>query len=340
MNTAMKVRRLLLILLSPFWISLIVLSVVIGLATFANEFSAQTLAASIETETREEAQLVVVAFRALLLPFQLAFIGLTGAATLWVFRRRERIAGWVMGEAFADQLSSVEEKDVALPAVFQAKRRETIQQTLSSVIAVAAILTAATLALGQFISRADLAVVVAALTSSLAWGARLPIGDLLGGFSNIVETNLAVGDRILFRNYDIRIDGIVEAVDLRFLSLRSQAGELTSIPFGDLRIFRNLSRGDTIGTYAIVSVAARDLRRAYDLLVDMAPDSMALVPLLLKPWQPMSPEGFLGSVVDISLFGITHVDHEGDLQLALHRLVHERFAAAGIALAGQGGAGA
>ena len=44
-----------------------------------------------------------------------------------------------------------------------------------------AILLAVLLSMGQFIARTDLAIVVAALTSSLAWGARLPIGDLLGG---------------------------------------------------------------------------------------------------------------------------------------------------------------
>lgn len=331
----MTIRRLLIILLSPLWITLIVISVAVGMAVFSNEFSAQTLAAAIDTETREEAQLVALAFRALLLPFQFIFIAVVMAAALWVFRRREQLAGWVLGEVFAGQMAAAEEKEIELPGVFQTKRRRTIHQTLSSVIAVIAIIAALTLAMGQFISRADLAVLIAALTSSLAWGARLPVGDLLGGFSNIVESNLAVGDRIAYRQYDVLVDGIVETVDLRFLSVRTPAGELTSIPFGDLRIFRNYSRGDTIGTYAIISVAARDLRRAYDLLVDLAPQSMELVPLLLRPWQPMSPEGLLGSIVDISLFGVTRIEQEGDLQLSLHRLVQERFAAAGIPLAGK-----
>ncbi len=340
MNATDTLRRALLILLSPLWLALGIISVGVGLAALSNELSTASLGSLIETETAEGAQLVALGVRALLLPFQLIFIALVAGAALWVFHRRDRIAGWVLGEPAAVS-QKPDERDDGSPSGgepsdgspsddFPPERLRTLQQTLSSIIAIAAIATALVLALVQFISRDDLAVVIAALTSSLAWGARLPIGDLLGGISNVFESNLAVGDRITYRQFDNTIDGIVETVDLRFLSVRAQTGELTSIPFGELRVFRNYSRGDTIGIYAVFPVAARDLRQAYDLLMELAPRSVELVPPLLEPWQPMAPEGLLGEIVDISLFGVTKVDQEDALQLALHALVREEFAAAGI----------
>lgn len=333
MNAATKIRRLLILLLSPLWITLAIISVGVGMAVFSNELPTSVLLTMVDTETTEGAQLVMLLFRALLIPFQLIFIILVAGAALWVFRRRERIAGWVLGKPIVERITAAELDGNDLPVVFQSERHDTLQQTLSSVIAILAIATALVLALGQFISRADLAVVVAALTSSLTWGARLPIGDLLGGISNVLESNLAVGDRINYRQVDNSIDGIVETVDLRFLSVRARTGELTSIPFGELRVFRNYSRGDTIGIYVTFPVAASDLRRANQLLADMAPRSMDLVPFLLEPWQPMAPDGMLGNTVDISLFAITTIERQDDLQLALHSLVQKRFAAAGISLA-------
>lgn len=332
----MNIRRLLVILLSPIWLVLVIISLAVGMAVFSGELPTRQIVAAIAMETAEGAQLAALAVRALLLPFQLIFIALVVGTALGVFRRRERIAGWVLGEPFAGRMAAAERDDRELPGVFRSERRRTVHQTLSSVIAILAIGTALLLALGQFISRADLAVVVAALTSSLAWGARLPIGDLLGGVSNVFESNLAVGDQINYKQFENSIDGTVETVDLRFLSVRARTGELTSIPFGELRVFRNYSRGDTIGIYAVFPVAAHDLRRAYDMLTELAPRAVDLVPSLLEPWQPMAPEGMLANIVDISLFGVTTIGQADDLQLEMHALVQEQFAAAGIPLARKG----
>lgn len=335
-NELMNIRRLLVILLSPIWLVLVIVSLAVGMAVFSGELPTREIAAALSAETGEGAQLVGLAIRAVLLPFQLIFIAVVVGAALGVFRRRERIAGWVLGEPFAERRAAAAHDDGERPGVLRPERRRTLHQTLASVIAILAIGTALLLVLGQFISRDDLAIVIAALATSLAWGARLPIGDLLGGVSNVLESNLAVGDRIDYRQFENSIDGTVETVDLRFLSVRAHTGELTSIPFGELRVFRNYSRGDTIGIYAIFPVAARDLHRAYDLLTEMAPRAVELIPVLLEPWQPMAPEGMLANIVDISLFGLTTIDQEDDLQLALHALVQEEFAAAGIPLARKG----
>lgn len=331
----MKTRRILFWLLSPLWITLAGISLILGLAFFSGSNPAPVLVAVFFDGTPVELQLAALIVRLLLLPFQLIFIALVVATTLWVFRRRDRLARWVLGESLAERFTAADVGVDGLPGVLQPTRRHTMQQILSSVIAVTAIFVGTLFIVGQFVARDDLAIVVAALTSSLAWGARLPIGDLLGGITNIFESNLAVGDRILYKQIERTVEGTVESVDLRYLSVRARTGELTSIPFGDLRIFRNYSRGDYIGVYAAFPVAAEDLRRAARLLTDMAPESMELIPQLLEPWQPMGLEGVLGATVDMFLFGKTKQEWEDELQLAMHALVHDRFEAAGIPLKGK-----
>ncbi len=316
-------RRLLLLLLSPLWLVLAAASLLIGLSFFADNNPALLLATAFYEGTVEREQMVALALRIAMLPFQFIFIGLVIGGALWLFRRRRRFAGWVLGEPRTDR-----------PAMLNPERRRTLQQIVASVIAVVAILLAAILILGQFVARADLALVIAALTSSLAWGARLPIGDVLGGLSTLIEGNLAVGDRIEYRHLDRQVTGVVEMVDLRFLSVRALTGELTTIPFGEMRIFRNYSRGDHVGVYAVFPIAAGDLVRAVELLNDLAPASTTLIHLLHAPWHPISLEGEMGAVLDLCVFGQCAQEDEDDLQLALHAVIRERFAAAGIQLCG------
>lgn len=330
-----KIRRILFWLLSPLWFALAVVSLFLGMAFFSGNNPAPVLVAAFFSGSPVEQQLAALVVRLMLLPFQIIFIGLVIGATLWVFRRRQRLSRWVLGEPLAERLTPTDATAESLPAVLQPTRRQTMQQILSSVIAVTTIFAGTLLIVGQFVARDDLAVVVAALTSSLAWGARLPIGDLLGGITNIFESNLAVGDRIVYKQFERSVEGTVESVDLRFLSVRARTGELTSIPFGDLRIFRNYSRGDFIGVYAAFPVAAGDLSRAVELLMELAPQSMELVPQLLEPWQPMGLDSVLGATVDIFLFGKTKEEWEDDVQLALHAVIRERFEAAGIPLQGK-----
>lgn len=319
-------RRLLLLLLSPLWLLLAAVSLLIGLSFFADNNPALLLATAFYEGAVEREQLVALALRIAMLPFQFIFIGLVIGGALWIFRRRRRFAGWVLGEPRLD-----------LPTMLNPERRRTLQQIVASVIAVVTILLAAILILGQFVARADLAIVIAALTSSLAWGARLPIGDLLGGLSTLIEGNLAVGDRIDYRHLDRQVAGVVEMVDLRFLSVRALTGELSTIPFGEMRIFRNYSRGDHVGVYAVFPIAAGDLARAIGLLNDLAPESMTLIPLLVAPWQPMSLAGELGAILDLGVFGQCAQDDEDGLQLALHAVIRNQFAAAGIQLCGVDG---
>lgn len=323
-------RRFLLILLSPALLVIVGLSILTGLA-----FQAQTNPAALYVITTSPAspqaeRALYLLARIVLLPFQVIFIFLAFSAALWVFRRRQRLAAWVLGEPLSERFAGeyVEE----LPYALRPQRRRTRTQIVSSIIAVLAIFVAIVLALGQFVPRAELAVVIAALTSGLTWGARLPIGDLLGGLTNIIETTVTIGERIGYRQLTARVEGVVESMDLRFINVRADSGEMTTIPHGELRIFRNYSRGDQTGVHATLPIAARDLARAVAVLRETAAAAPSLVPGLLGPWQVMSLDGRLGPVVDLSVYGRTTPDNGDALHVAIHALALERLLAAGIAV--------
>ena len=119
--------------------------------------------------------------------------------------------------------------------------------------------------------------------------------------------------------------------------MRADSGELTTIPHGDLRVFRNFSRSETSGVYATFPVNTRDLGRAVAVLSELADESPALATQLVEPWHVMSLDGRLADVTDVTLFGRTTPGNEDDLQLALHALVQVRFAAEEITLASDKG---
>lgn len=322
-------RRLLLLLLSPVLLIVALFSLLVGLSFYAQTNPAALYVATEAPATPQAARALYLMARLVLLPFQLMFIFLAFAGAAWVFRRRQRIGAWVLGEAVSGRLAVVERYD-ELPTVLRLERRRTMQQIVASIIAVLALGVAVVLSLGQFVPRAELAVVITALTSGLAWGARLPVGDLLGGITNIFETTFTVGDRIRYNQLSEKVEGVVESMDLRFLNVRADSGELTTIPHSELRIFRNYSRGDHVGVYATFAIPATELSQAVALLAELAPESPAIVPLLVEPWHVMSVGGRLGRVVDLSLYGKTTTGHENDLRLALHALVQQRFAVAGL----------
>jgi small-conductance mechanosensitive channel len=322
-------RRLLLILLSPLWLALAAISLVVG-AAFVGGTNLANIISAIYTGTTEAEQIAYLLARAVLLPFQVGFIVITFAVALRIFRRREQIGRWLVGGPPAETTPIAG----VMPYVRQPDRRLTLQQIAASLIAISAIVAAFVLSLAQFVARDDLAVVVAALTSSLAWGARLPIGDFLGGINNIFDSNLVVGDHVLYRQLDRTVEGIVEAADIRFVSVRALTGELTTIPFGELRIFTNYSRGHYRGIYTAFPVAAHQFGQAIAILNELAPQSPDLLVDLIEPWQPISLDGEMGALVQLYLFGKTIDGRELELQLAMRELVQAHFAAAGIPIGG------
>jgi small conductance mechanosensitive channel len=210
------------------------------------------------------------------------------------------------------------------------QRQLTLTHIGASIIGIVTIFLAGGLILGQFVGLSDLAIFVTALTSALAWGARLPVSDVLGGISNVFENNFNVGDRLSYRHFKLDVEGIVEQVNLRFTWLRAPSGELITIPFGEIRTMRNFSRSSFAGVYVSFPIPNEILGPAIQTLEVIAPTTPTLIPDLLEPWRVVCQDGVLGSSVELSLYGRAAVGREQQLQLAMHELVWENLQALGI----------
>lgn len=335
-------RRVLLILLSPLLLMVAAVSLAVGFAALGGQTIRPEMFALLADDAPEVVRLAELLTRCLLLPFQLVFISMLAAAGVFIYHRRTRLTEWLLGyrvtqflgEADAAgavyTLAGVDELGIA---PMRPGRQRVVHQIVASVIALVVLLLVVLFSLGQFIPLSSLAIVATALAGGLAWGARLIVSDFLGGLGNLFENNYSIGDELQLKLIDQQIiDGDVEAVNLRFASLRGLTGELITLPHGDVRTFRNLSRRSEAGAYVNVTVESKDMDRALAALRDLSEQSPTLCDTLLAPLQLVCRDGRLSETVTLSLYGRSAWGTEEATQLAVHRLVHQRLADEAIPL--------
>lgn len=320
-------KRLLLIALSPFLLAVGALGLATGLNYLAGNDPALELIQGIDAISSSAEEASYLAARCLFAPLQIVFIVLVVAIGLFLYRRRDRVARWVVSSTTLEgvERSTTYAADPILGTIYKLlpgeqrdSRRRTLEQLVSSIFALVLVVGVAFLILSQFVFLSDLAVVLTALTSALAWGARMPVADVLGGISTIVEDNYGIGDRIRYKNFAAEAGGRVEAIDLRYSFLRSDTGDLTSVPHGVLRVFHNDSRADRVGVYATAAVPASQMEAFIDRLMAVAEDSTTLVPGLVEPWRVVCLDGLLADKVELTLFGMARSGEQEAVQLALN----------------------
>mgnify|MGYP001450278146 CR=1 FL=1 len=322
-------RRLLWFVAAPLVALVLLAALAVGLLQSA-EVDALQLAQSLLGPGTLPAWLVG-SYEWLRLPLRVLFVVAIFLLVWLVTKVSGRLAGWLMRVARYDVPAAP--PDEAAPMAPAEGRYETIRLLLASLINIGAFVTAFILAAGQFVSLVNLAVISTILANAFGFAARDYIGDLLNGVSNIFEDRFDVGDNVsVFRAGD-PIEGIVERVTVRTLTIRTRAGELIIVPQGEVRILRNYSRGSFTGTAVTVRVAPADLPAALAILTPLAAEAPALLPDLLEPWRVVAPDGTLGSAAELLLHAKARYGHGVELRLQIMALVEERLAAAGVALA-------
>ena len=140
------------------------------------------------------------------------------------------------------------------------------------------------------------------------------------------------GDNVAVSRPGDPVEGIVERVTVRTLSIRPRAGELIIVPQGEVRILRNYSRGSFTGTVVTVRVAAAALPRAMAVLTPLTAEAPAVLPDLLEPWRIVAPDGQLGSTAELLIHARARYGHGVEARLQIMALIEERLAAAGVQL--------
>lgn len=127
---------------------------------------------------------------------------------------------------------------------------------------------------------------VAGLAISL--GAQTVIKDLIGGLLILTENQFAVGDLIEVGP----ASGQVEAITLRTTQVRNSAGQLYTIPNGEIRILANQTKGWSAALVDLGVAYEEDLDRVLDVLqagADAFAQEPAYGPSLLESPQVLGP---------------------------------------------------
>ena len=328
-------RRLILLLLAPLLALIALTALTIGILRTANidDLSLiQSLAGS-----SPAAAVLVTYFPLIRFPLQLVFVVVVFVLAWLVSRVSERLAGWFLkaarydGEARGTMISSSE--TAGDTATLLARRRQTVRQLVAGFINFAVFTLAMLLAAGQFFSLSNLAIIATVAANAFGFAARDYIGDMLNGLSNIFENRFNVGDNVSIFRVGDKLEGVIEHVTVRTLSIRTRTGELINVPQGEVRILLNYSRGSYSGVDVIVKVAAADLPAAMAELLALGQEAPALLPENIEPWTLVSRDGVLGSAAEIRIHARAQFGYGAGLRLRIMMLVEERLSAAGIALA-------
>jgi small conductance mechanosensitive channel len=275
-------------------------------------------------------RLLVEYYDLIRLPLHLFFIAAVFFLAWGVSRISGQLAGWLLRAAGYQPHAPRPGSDEALVAD---RRRQTAQQIVGGFITLIAFTLAILLSISQFFSLSNLAIIATVGANAFGFAARDYVGDLLNGVSNIFENRFNVGDKVEVFRVGNKVEGQVENVTVRTLSLRTREGELINVPQGEVRILRNYSRGSYSGVDVICRVQANDLPAAMAELHRLGQDAPALLPDLIEPWMLMSRDGELGRAAEIRIHAKARFGYGAGLRLQIMMLVEGQLSAAAIPLA-------
>ena len=119
---------------------------------------------------------------------------------------------------------------------------------------------------------------------AIGFGSQALVKDVITGLFILVEDQLAVGDFV-----DLGKDhaGVVEAITIRTIRLRDQAGIVHMVPFSEVTTVKNLSKDFAYYVARIGISYGEDIDRVVEILRAASDELMAdetLRPLILDPF--------------------------------------------------------
>ncbi len=326
------IKRLGLVLLIAVMIIIAPAAVAIGILRAANidvPGLLQSMAGSAEIPPA-----LVELYGPLRFPLHVVFVIFILLIAWLISRGSYRLAGFILRLTGANLGPEQAPDDADDPASYSPQRRSlTVQQLLAGVISGSAFLVASLLSLTQFIDISNLAIVTTIAANAFGFAARDYIGDLLNGVSNIFENRFNVGDNVAIFKVGDKIEGTVEGVTVRTLSLRTRGGELINVPQGEVRILRNFTRGSFTGVDVTCRVMPADLPQAMTILLALGEEAPALLADIFEPWTLVAQDGEMGSATTIKIHARARYAYGAGLRLRIMMLIQDRLSAGGISLA-------
>ena len=119
---------------------------------------------------------------------------------------------------------------------------------------------------------------------AIGFGSQALVKDVITGLFILMEDQIAVGDVV-----DVGKEhaGVVEAISVRTIRLRDQAGAIHTVPFSEVTSVKNLTRDFGYAVARITIPSGQDVDRVVEILRQVSEEMMAdeiLRPLILDPF--------------------------------------------------------
>jgi small conductance mechanosensitive channel len=165
---------------------------------------------------------------------------------------------------------------------------------------------------------------------AIGFGGQALVKDIITGLFILIEDQLAVGDIV-----DVGKDhsGVVEAITVRTIRLRDQAGAVHSVPFGEVTTVKNLTRDFAYAVARVTISYSEDVDRVVEILRQASTELMedeALRPLILDPFDYQGVDTLDASSVVLLLRIRTLASKQWVVGRAFNRLVKIAFDKHGI----------
>lgn len=210
------------------------------------------------------------------------------------------------------------------------ERQHTLGDLLASAFNVFGFVIAGIFSLGLIIDTTTLVWMMGLFSAAFGLGARPLISDYMTGVSFIFGDVFDVGEKVEI----FGVEGVIEKISLRTITLRSPTGELYIVPNGEIRLIRNFSRGRFSMADVRIKVHTEDLSKAVALLERLAVEAVELLPNLLEPWQVISTSGEMGQQTELVLMAKARFGKAAEMRPRLLALVQERLALESIRIGG------
>jgi small conductance mechanosensitive channel len=166
---------------------------------------------------------------------------------------------------------------------------------------------------------------------AIGFGSQALVKDVITGLFILLEDQIAVGDIIDLGNDHA---GVVEAITVRTIRLRDQAGTVHTVPFSEITMVKNLTRDFAYVVARIAIPYTEDIDRVVEILRQVSGELMedeALRPLILDPFDYQGVDTLDTSSVVLLLRIRTVASKQWVVARAFNRLVKMAFDKHGIA---------
>ena len=165
---------------------------------------------------------------------------------------------------------------------------------------------------------------------AIGFGSQALVKDIISGLFILLEDQIAVGDIV-----DVGKDhaGVVEAITVRTIRLRDQAGTVHIVPFGEVTSVKNLTRDFAFVVARITISYNEDIDRVVEILRQVSAELMedaAMRPLILDPFDYQGVDALDASSIVLLLRIRTVAAKQWIVGRAFNRLVKIAFEKHGV----------